>query len=216
MIAPGDLAVIVGLNVIGAAAPGPDIILITRTATRSRRHAWAATAGIQLGVVMWCTLTVLGAAAVLTAFPWALGLIQVLGGAFLMWMGQSNVRLGWRERNAPPVGLEEAAERLGSVRSSFLRGLSTNLSNPKIVIALSAMIAPLLPAHPSFATAVVVILAMWLSSFALFAVLCQVISTERVRRKLLAAGPLIDILAGSFFLAVGVVLVLRGALAIAG
>ena len=62
----------------------------------------------------------------------------------------------------------------------------------------------------------VVILAMWLSSFALFGVLCQVISTERVRRRLLAAGPLIDVLAGAFFLAVGAVLVVRGALAIAG
>ena len=216
MIAPGDLAVIVGLNVLGAAVPGPDVILITRTATRSRRHAWAATAGIQVGVLMWCTLTVLGAAAVLTAFPWAIALVQLVGGAFLVWMGQANVRLGWRERKAPPAGLEEAAERLGSVRSSFLRGLSTNLSNPKIVVALSAMIAPLLPPHPSAATAVVVILAMWLSPFVLFGGFSQVISTERVRRRLLAAGPAIDILSGAFFLAVGAALLVRGALGVAG
>ena len=36
MIAPGDLAVIVGLNLVGAAAPGPDLVLLMRTATRSR------------------------------------------------------------------------------------------------------------------------------------------------------------------------------------
>ena len=42
MIAPGDLAVIIGLNVIGAAAPGPDVVLITRTATRSRRRVGSA------------------------------------------------------------------------------------------------------------------------------------------------------------------------------
>lgn len=86
MIAPADLATIVGLNLVGAAAPGPDIVLITRTATKSRRHGWATAAGIQTGVLLWCTLTVFGFAAL----------------------------------------------RLGSVRSAYLRGLATNLSNPKI------------------------------------------------------------------------------------
>ena len=62
------LTVIVA-NLLGALSPGPDIILILRTATRSRRHAVAAAFGIQVGVLMWVSLTVLGAAALLTAFP---------------------------------------------------------------------------------------------------------------------------------------------------
>ncbi|WP_353935854.1 LysE family translocator [uncultured Corynebacterium sp.] len=211
MISLGDLAVIVGLNLVGAAAPGPDLILIMRMATRSRQHAWAATAGVQTGVLLWVTLTVAGAAAVLTAYPAALAFVQIVGGAFLVWMGQASVRQGWHDRNVPPVDIGQAAERLGSLRSSYLKGLTTNLANPKIVIALSAMIAPLLPAHPSPLTAGVVILALWLSSFVLFGILSQVLSTGRVRRRLLAAGPLIDIASGLFFLAVGIVFLVRGA-----
>lgn len=168
MIAPADLATIVGLNLIGAAAPGPDIVLITRTATKSRRHGWATAAGIQTGVLLWCTLTVFGFAALL----------------------------------------------LGSVRSAYLRGLATNLSNPKIVIALSAMIAPLLPPAPSAGTALLVIAALWASSLALFAVLVQVLSAERVRRKFLRVGPYVDIGAGVFFVEVGAVLIVRGAAAL--
>lgn len=168
MIAPADLATIVGLNLIGAAAPGPDIVLITRTATKSRRHGWATAAGIQTGVLLWCTLTVFGF----------------------------------------------AAQRLGSVRSAYLRGLATNLSNPKIVIALSAMIAPLLPPAPSAGTALLVIAALCASSLALFAVLVQVLSAERVRRKFLRAGPYVDIGAGVFFVEVGAVLIVRGAAAL--
>lgn len=211
MIAPGDLAVILGLNLVGAAAPGPDIVLMTRTAVRSRRHAWAAVAGIQTGVLMWCTLTVFGAAALLNAFPQALTFIQIVGGAVLIYMGVSNVRSGLAERRNPPVDLADAERRLGTPKASYLRGLATNLANPKIVVALSAMIAPLLPPNPSFATAVVVTLGMWLSSFALFGVLVQTISTEVVRRKFLRAGPYIDIGAGVFFVAVGAVLIARGA-----
>lgn len=211
MIAPGDLAVILGLNLVGAAAPGPDIVLMTRTAVRSRRHAWAAVAGIQTGVLMWCTLTVFGAAALLNAFPQALTFIQIVGGAVLIYMGVSNVRSGLAERRNPPTDLSEAERRLGTPKASYLRGLATNLANPKIVVALSAMIAPLLPPNPSLATAVVVTLGMWLSSFALFGVLVQTISTEVVRRKFLRAGPYIDIGAGVFFVAVGAVLIARGA-----
>ena len=98
----------------------------------------------------------------------------------------------------------------GGVRASYLKGLATNLANPKIVVALSAMIAPLLPPSPSLGTAAVVIVALWLSAFALFAVFVQVVSTDRVRRKFLRAGPYIDIAAGAFFMVVGAVLIARG------
>ena len=45
------------------------------------------------------------------------------------------------DRHDPPADLDEAVQRLGSVRSAYTRGLMTNLANPKIVVALTAMIA---------------------------------------------------------------------------
>ena len=96
------------------------------------------------------------------------------------------------------------------VQAAYRRGLVTNLANPKIVVALTAMIAPLLPANPSFSTALIVIASLWLSSFALFGAIAQVTSAERVRRKFLRAGPYIDIAAGAFFMVVGAVLIARG------
>lgn len=210
MIALGDLAAIVGLNLVGAAAPGPDLVLLMRTATRSRRHAWAANLGIHTGAALWFALTVFGAAALLNAVPQAVSAVQVVGGAVLVWMGAVNLRGGLGDRHDPPADLDEAVQRLGSVRSSYLRGLLTNLSNPKIVVALAAMIAPMLPASPSLATALVVLAALWLSSFALFGLIAQVTSAERLRRTFLLAGPYIDIAAGAFFIIVGTALVGRG------
>lgn len=210
MIALGDLAAIVGLNLVGAAAPGPDLVLLMRTATRSRRHAWAANLGIHTGAALWFALTVFGAAALLNAVPQAVSAVQVVGGVVLVWMGAVNLRGGLRDRDDPPADLDEAVQRLGSVRSSYLRGVLTNLSNPKIVVALAAMIAPMLPASPSLATALVVLAALWLSSFALFGLIAQVTSAERLRRTFLLAGPYIDIAAGAFFIIVGAALVGRG------
>lgn len=207
MIALGDLAAIVGLNLVGAAAPGPDLVLLMRTATRSRRHAWAANLGIHTGAALWFALTVFGAAALLNAVPQAVSAVQVVGGAVLVWMGAVNLRGGLGDRHDPPADLDEAVQRLGSVRSSYLRGLLTNLSNPKIVVALAAMIAPMLPASPSLATALVVLAALWLSSFALFGLIAQVTSAERLRRTFLLAGLYVDIAAGAFFIIVGAALV---------
>lgn len=213
---PADLAAIIAVNVVGAASPGPDVVLLTRMATRSRKHAMAANLGIHVGVLMWTSLTVFGAAALLTAFPWLLELIQVLGGSWIMYMGISAVRQGWRDRLNPPLDLEEAVQRLGSVRSAFTTGVATNLSNPKIVLFLPALVAPLLPTSPTVGVALTVIAALWLSSFLLFIAYCLLVSTDRVRRKLFHAGPYIDMGAGTFFIIAGTVLILRGLLGLAG
>ena len=127
-------AAILLMNLVGAAAPGPDVVLITRYATRSRRHAIAAATGIQVGVLFWSSLTVFGAAALLTAFPGVLSLIQVVGGCFLVFMGVLSIRSGLELRKHPPQDEDDAAARLGSVGKVFRTGLATNLSNPKIVL----------------------------------------------------------------------------------
>ncbi|APT92089.1 lysine transporter LysE [Corynebacterium phocae] len=201
---------IIFANLLGAASPGPDVILITRLATKSRRHALAAVFGIITGVTMWVTLTVLGAAALLTAFPSLLGIIQVVGGCLLVYMGYQTVRGGLAARGAVPADLAQAEAMLGRLRGAYYQGLATNLANPKIVLFLSALIAPLLPPSPSLGVALTLIAAMVLSCLAMFVLMSFVISTARVRRKMLAVGPLIDILAGSFFMLAGTGLIISG------
>ena len=199
------------MNLVGVASPGPDIILVTRYATRSRRHAIAAAAGIQIGVLFWCTATVFGAAALLTAFPEILGAVQAVGGCFLVFMGSRALRSGIAQRANPPVDLEDAAAQLGRLRSAFKVGLATNMSNPKIVLFLAAMIAPLLPASPPIWLAIGLTLSLSLSAFLFFLVVATVISTNAVRRKLIAAGPWLDIGSGLFFIIAGIVLSVSGA-----
>lgn len=212
----GSLLTLAALNIVGVIAPGPDIILITRTATRSRRHAAAVTAGIQTGVLMWCTLTVVGAAAFLNAFPQALDYVKIIGGGWLLVMGYRMFVGGVRDRTSPPVDLEDAASRLGTLRQSFWLGLATNLSNPKIVLFLSALIAPLLPPSPSVGLSVLVVLILALSALVIQMSLAMIVSTHTVRRKLLRASPFIDIAAGLFFLVAGATLLIGGVASVVG
>ncbi|QGU05255.1 LysE family translocator [Corynebacterium comes] len=213
---PAQWGTLLVLNIAGAASPGPDILLITRTATRSRRHALATVLGIQIGVMFWCTLTVLGFAALLNAFPALLGFLQLIGGGWLVWMGRGMILGGLRERENPPADLEEAAARLGRMRHAFRQGLATNLSNPKIVLFLSALIAPLLPASPSALLAAGVVGMLSLSSFILQVAIALMVSTPAMRQKFLRAGPWIDIVSGVFFIVAGSVLAFNGLVDLVG
>lgn len=209
-MSPAQWGALFILNIAGAASPGPDILLITRTATRSRRHALATVLGIQVGVLFWCTLTVLGFAALLNAFPTLLGSLQLIGGAWLLWMGRGMVLAGVRERRNPSADLEEAAARLGRLRHAFRDGLTTNLANPKIVLFLAALVAPLLPPSPSVLLSIAVVAMLSVSALLLQVGMALLVSTTAMRQRLLRAGPWIDMVAGVFFIAAGAVLMVNG------
>lgn len=205
-----QLGALVLMNLVGVVTPGPDIFLITRFATRSRRHALAATLGILTGLLWWATLTVVGAAALLTAYPALLGLIQIIGGAWLLWLGQGMLRSGIAQLRSHDTRVDDVAAVFGTPWQSYRQGVATNLSNPKVVLFFAAMIAPLLPPNPGVAVSAVAVLAIILSAGALFSVISLVISTRLMRTRLLQAGPGIDAAAGVFFLVAAMVLIWSG------
>lgn len=210
----GAILSVVVLNLIGAASPGPDVLLVTRLATKSRRHALTAVFALHLGVIMWVSLTVFGAAALLTRYPALVGLIELCGGLFLFLMGRAMTSGGLRARRLPVHDEFAATQALGSPWRSARLALATNLSNPKIVLFLAAIVAPAMPAHPSVAEALVMIAALCGTSLIYFICMALIISTKAVRRRLLRAGPWIDIVSGSIFMIFGSVLLVRGAMTV--
>ena len=97
------------LNAIGMLTPGPDIFLIMRIATRSRKHAFATLLGIVTGLTVWVSLTVFGAAALLYAAPALLGVIQLIGGLWLIRMGVGmllSARNQFQNRKNPLINLK--------------------------------------------------------------------------------------------------------------
>jgi len=138
---------LLGVHIIGMASPGPDVFLVLRLATKSRRHAIAAVAGISTGATIWMTLTVFGFAAVITANPLLMGVIQLVGGCYLIYMGISMAKAGintlreLRAGAAPALG----SEALRSPKATFRQGFFTNMSNPKIVLFLTAVLSQFIP-----------------------------------------------------------------------
>ncbi|WP_426706683.1 LysE family translocator [Corynebacterium auriscanis] len=202
------LGTILVLNALGVFTPGPDLLLVLRMSAKSRPHALAAVAGIVTGATFWIALTIAGAAILLTRHPGLLTLIQLAGAAYLLYMAFGLARVAKQQWNQPVQDID-MAEILGTLSVSYRQGLMTNLSNPKIVLYLTAIIAPALPAGTPWYWSVILGALLVVEAALGFGFVAFVVSTARVRRKLLGAGPIIDAISATLFVIFATVLLAR-------
>ncbi|NXZ89835.1 threonine export protein RhtC [Serratia fonticola] len=122
------------VHLIALMSPGPDFFFVSQTAaSRSRREAMMGVVGISLGVMVWAGLALLGLNLILQKMAWLHQIIMVCGGLYLCWMGWQLLRSA-RSQNAQTAPAAEVKVALPKPGRSFIRGLLTNLSNPKAVI----------------------------------------------------------------------------------
>ncbi len=168
--------------------PGIDTALVLRAGvTQGSRAAYATVAGISLGLIVWAIAAAAGVSALVSASRTAYHVIQVLGASYLVWLG---IKLLWHSRRggeahgAPPSGDGD-----GGAWRSFVRGLVTNLLNPKIGVFYVAVLPQFLPPDTAsvlagFALALVHVLegVLWFSVLILgTAVLRRRLQAPRVR-----------------------------------
>ena len=122
------------VHLIALMSPGPDFFFVSQTAvSRSRREAMMGVVGISLGVMVWAGVALLGLNLILQKMAWLHQIIMVGGGLYLCWMGWQLLRSA-RSQNAQSAPSDEVSVVLPKPGRSFIRGLLTNLSNPKAVI----------------------------------------------------------------------------------
>ena len=155
-----SFALVVGLLTV---TPGLDTALILRTAALgSRREASGVVLGIQLGTLLWGTLSSLGVSALLTASHAAYTTLRIAGAAYLLWMGGRMLLSSLRRREEAGAGAgEEQAVQAGpglgagagdGLLRGLRRGLTTNLLNPKMGVFYVAVLPQFIPAQaPHFA-----------------------------------------------------------------
>ena len=145
--------------------------------TKGRARAYAAVAGVALGLAVVGALAALGLGSVIAASPVLYGLLRWAGILWLLWLAVE----GWREADDPP---EEVPSGWGFGRY-FRRGLVTNLLNPKAEVFYIAVL-------PSFTDPALPILPQTLTLSAAFVVLATTIHAGIVTLSSLAAPLLQD------------------------
>src|SRR4029077_16081366 len=90
------LLAFLGVSLLLALTPGPDFALVTRNAlAHGRRGVLLTCAGLTTALVVWVTVTALGAAAVLQTSATVYSVLKLAGAAYLIYLG---VRTLWESR----------------------------------------------------------------------------------------------------------------------
>ena len=137
-----------GVMALGQFSPGPDMILLTRTALAEGAKAGAIMAlGIATGLVVHTSVAVAGMAVAFERSPALRKSVAWLAAAYLLWLSWCLLRAaftrpvlgGDNRRETPPTG------------NPYLKGLVCNLLNPKAVFFLAAVCAPFMRGgHPGW------------------------------------------------------------------
>jgi len=129
--------------------PGPDMILLLQTGARHGRGKALATAlGLAIARGGHVALAALGLATLFKVSPWTFETVRFVGAVYLLWLGLKMFKAG--AMTASSQGL--AGERAISWRMAILRGLLTNLLNPKALLFCSVLLPQFIDPHADSVT----------------------------------------------------------------
>jgi RhtB (resistance to homoserine/threonine) family protein len=125
--------------------PGLDTLLVLRTATlEGPRRAMFAGLGICTGCLVWGILVSAGLGAVFAVSNLAYQIVRIAGAIYLFYLG---IRLLFqREKPALQDSTGETPSARGSLRW-FIRGLLSNLLNPKVGVFYVTFLPQFVPSH---------------------------------------------------------------------
>lgn len=119
------------LHALAVISPGPDFAIVLRqSVVHGRRVALATSAGIGSGIVVHVLYSVLGLGLLLRTSPRVLEVIQIVGAAYLLWLGIQSLRARPRSDVAAESSPQADASG-GGVRRAFITGFLTNATNVK-------------------------------------------------------------------------------------
>jgi homoserine/homoserine lactone efflux protein len=114
-------------------SPGPDTMLIVRYGlTSGPRAAFAAVAGVQLGLIVHTLLAVAGISALIAASPALFRTLAIAGAAYLGWLGIEGLR-------ATATFTIDAARPPVSAHKACRDAVLTNVLNPKVILLFVAL-----------------------------------------------------------------------------
>lgn len=119
--------------IVIAVTPGPGAVVSMSTGLRhGYRSALRVILGLQVAILAHLVVVAVGLGALLAASEAAFGAIKLIGAAYLVWLGVQK----WRAPVVPLVGEPPSRQRQGL----FLQGLLVNLTNPKAIVFIGALV----------------------------------------------------------------------------
>ncbi|HDS4948622.1 threonine export protein RhtC [Klebsiella aerogenes] len=194
------------VHIIALMSPGPDFFFVSQTAvSRSRKEAMMGVLGITGGVMVWAGVALLGLHLIIEKMAWLHTLIMVGGGLYLCWMGYQMLRGALKKNDI--VAAEPQVELARSGRS-FLKGLLTNLANPKAIIYFGSVFSLFVGDSIGAGARWGIFLLIVLETLAWFTIVASLFALPKMRRGYQRMAKWIDGIAGTLFAGFGIHLII--------
>ncbi|WP_216938063.1 MULTISPECIES: LysE family transporter [unclassified Acinetobacter] len=188
------------LHFVAQLSPGPDILLIAKSAaSTTRQNALKIIAGISAGIVLWVVLTLAGFTVLIDQFPWIQQVLMLFGGMFLAKMGWAMLKGGLHSFKNRDQADDDVNGQM-QAKNYFMLGLWTNLSNPKTLIYFSSVFSLALSSSASDYLKAQLAVIIPLQTFVTFALLMLLISQPKIKTLYQRSGSYIDMISGGLFL----------------
>lgn len=198
------------VNLFGLLSPGPDFFYVSRVAAMSsRRDALCAVIGISLGVFIWASATILGLAVLFTAMPAVQGIIMMLGGSYLIYLGSQMALV--RENVAFADTGFKLIQYKNDAWKEIRKALWVNLSNAKVVIFFSSVMSMVLNGLHEPIQMLTALMAIVTECFLYFYIISVLFSRPIAKRFYSRYSRYIDNVAGVIFILFGLFLIYSGA-----
>ena len=194
------------VHLVALLSPGPDFFFVSQTAvSRSRKEAMMGVLGITMGVMIWSGVALLGLHILLEKMAWLHNIIMVGGGLYLCWMGYQMLR-GALKKEKP----SEQAPNVELARSgrSFMKGLLTNLANPKAIIYFGSVFSLFVGDNVGSAERWGLFVLIALETLAWFTIVASLFALPQMRRGYQRLAKWIDGVAGALFAGFGIHLII--------
>lgn len=198
------LSTLIFIHFCALITPGPDFFLVSQTAiSRSRKEAVLVVLGICIGAMLWSLLALMGLNIIFEKMAWLKQGLLIAGGLYLCWLGYQMLRSAFSKNNQTinPITLPQSPYLF------FMKGLLTNLSNPKAIIYFGSVFSlfltnPLFDQHHSLLFIIVSVeTALW------FTLVAFVFSLPAFRTVYQNFAKWIDGVSGGIFTLLGVYLI---------
>ena len=194
------------VHLVALMSPGPDFFFVSQTAvSRSRKEAMLGVLGITAGVMVWSGVALLGLHIILEKMAWLHNIIMVGGGLYLCWMGYQMLRGALKKSDAPS---HEPKVELARSGRSFLKGLLTNLANPKAIIYFGSVFSLFVGDNVGSGERWGIFLLIALETFAWFTLVASLFALPAMRRGYQRMAKWIDGVAGALFAGFGLHLII--------
>ena len=196
---------VAAVHLLALISPGPDFFFVSQTAvSRSRKEAMLGVLGITAGVMVWSGVALLGLHIILEKMAWLHNIIMVGGGLYLCWMGYQMLR-GALKKNPAPA--HEPQIELAHGGRSILKGLLTNLANPKAIVYFGSVFSLFVGDNVGSGERWGIFLLIALETFAWFTLVASLFALPTMRRGYQKMAKWIDGVAGTLFAGFGIHLI---------